>query len=80
VLYKFMKCRGVRRTFSPSIDECWYGWVGLIFNMHVRTDAGFCTWPDSLIAPRLLAWPAASADSARAREPAAEDGAEMVTR
>jgi hypothetical protein len=48
--------------------------------MHVRTDAGFYTWPDSLIAPRLLAWPAASADSARAREPAVEDGAEMVTR
>ena len=32
--------QGTRSTFSPSIDECWYGRVNLIFKMRVRTDAG----------------------------------------
>ena len=31
---------GTRTAFSPSIDDCWYGRVNLIFKMRVRTDAG----------------------------------------
>jgi hypothetical protein len=26
--------------FSPSVDDCWYGRVNLIFKMRVLTDAG----------------------------------------
>ncbi len=29
-----------RSAFSPSLDECWYGRVDLIFKMWVWTDAG----------------------------------------
>ena len=32
--------RGERSEFSPSIEDCWYGRVALLFNIHVRTDAG----------------------------------------
>ena len=32
--------RGKPSDFSPSIHECWYGRVNLIFKMRVRTDAG----------------------------------------
>ena len=32
--------QGRRSDFSPSIDDCWYGRVALLFNIHVRTDAG----------------------------------------
>ena len=32
--------RRARSAFSPSLDECWYGRVALIFKMRVRTDAG----------------------------------------
>ena len=32
--------RGKPSDFSPSINECWYGRVNLIFKMRVRTDAG----------------------------------------
>jgi hypothetical protein len=32
--------RGTRAAFSPSVDDCWYGRVNLIFKMRVRTDAG----------------------------------------
>ena len=32
--------RGTRTSFSPSIDDCWYGRVILIFKMRVRTDTG----------------------------------------
>jgi hypothetical protein len=32
--------QGTRTAFSPSIDDCWYGRVNLIFKMRVRTDAG----------------------------------------
>ena len=32
--------RGTRAAFSPSIDDCWYGRVNLIFKMRVLTDAG----------------------------------------
>ena len=31
---------GRRSRFSPSIDECWYGRVALLFTIHVRTDSG----------------------------------------
>ncbi len=33
-------CRGSLAAFSPSINECWYGCVNLIFKMRIRTDAG----------------------------------------
>ena len=33
-------CGGTPSAFSPSIDECWYGRVNLIFKMRVRTDEG----------------------------------------
>ena len=32
--------RGKRSKFSPSIDECWYGRVVLVFKIHVRADDG----------------------------------------
>ena len=32
--------RGTLASFSPSVDECWYGQVNLIFKMRVRTDSG----------------------------------------
>ena len=42
--------RGTRAAFSPSIDDCWYGRVNLIFKMRVRTDAGgVMVWQRSLI-------------------------------
>jgi hypothetical protein len=28
-----------RSTFAPSIEDCWYGRVALVFKVHVRTDA-----------------------------------------
>ena len=31
---------GRRSRLSPSIDECWYGRVALLFKIHVRTDSG----------------------------------------
>ena len=31
---------GPASAFSPSIDECWYRRVNLIFTMRVRTDGG----------------------------------------
>ncbi len=31
---------GTPSAFSPSIDECWYGRVNLIFKMQVLTDGG----------------------------------------
>jgi hypothetical protein len=31
---------GRRSRFSPSINECWYGRVALLFKIHVRTDSG----------------------------------------
>ena len=32
--------RGTPSDFTPSINDCWYGRVNLIFKMRVRTDAG----------------------------------------
>ncbi len=32
--------QGTQASFSPSVGECWYGQVNLIFKMHVRTDSG----------------------------------------
>ena len=32
--------RGTLASFSPSVGECWYGRVNLIFKMRVRTDSG----------------------------------------
>jgi hypothetical protein len=31
---------GKLSRFSPSIDECWYGRVALVFKIHVRKDYG----------------------------------------
>ena len=31
---------GKRSRFSPSLDECWYGRVALLFRVHVRRDDG----------------------------------------
>ena len=32
--------RGTLSAFSPSVCECWYGRVNLIFKMRIRTDSG----------------------------------------
>jgi len=32
--------RGKRSRFNPSINDCWYGRVALLFKIHVRTDEG----------------------------------------
>jgi hypothetical protein len=31
---------GKRSRFTPSVDDCWYGRVALLFAFHVRTDQG----------------------------------------